>query len=107
VIGDGFEDFVMPTHSRITALNYFDDIGGQGPTITFSQYPDFYEYRIISKKGDDWTFDKFGPFIDKTIDQVFVCTGIHYIDLSRSESILSANQLPSFGDYLISVSIRG
>lgn len=59
------------------------------------------------KKEGEWVFDKFGPFIDKTIDQVFVCTGIHYIDLSNSESIASEDEVPSYGDYLIAVSIRG
>ena len=46
-----FEDFVMPTNSRITALNLYG-----GNTLTYSQYPDFYEYRVIKKINGTWTF---------------------------------------------------
>ena len=45
--GPNFQDFIMPTHSRITALSFYD---GGIPTITYSQYPDFYEYRVLVLK---------------------------------------------------------
>ena len=35
---------MFPTHTRVTALNFYG-----GDTITYSQNPDFYEYRIIKK----------------------------------------------------------
>ena len=38
--------------------------------MTYSQYPDFYEYRTLVKENNstEWKFGKFGPFIDKTED---------------------------------------
>ena len=39
-----WEDFMMPTTSKITALNFHS-----GNTLTYSAYPDFYEYRILVK----------------------------------------------------------
>lgn len=75
-----YEDFILPTHSRITALNLF------GSTLTYSQYPDFYEFRVLQKNGDKWQIESLGPFIDKTIDQVYACTGLHYLDLTSNKN---------------------
>ena len=78
-----FEDFVFPTKSRITAIHFYG-----GDTITYCQYPDFYEFRTLKRtlqrsrrrskdeNEDDtnnqtglykseWKFDKFGPFLYK------------------------------------------
>lgn len=96
-----YEDFVLPTNSRITALNLHD-----GDTLTYSQYPDFYEFRVLKRQNATWQFDQFGPFIDKTVDEVYVCTGIHYIDMDSNKN-LSEDVLPFFGQYVIIVSIRG
>lgn len=96
-----FEDFVMPTNSRITALNLHG-----GNTITYSQYPDFYEFRVIKKINGTWTFQDFGPFIDKTVDEAYVCTGIQYLDMDANKN-LEPGVEASFGEYAIVVSIRG
>ena len=103
-----YEDFVLPTNSRITALNLYD-----GDTLTYSQYPDFYEFRVLKKRNATWQFDQFGPFIDKTVDEVYICTGIHYLSYNPqyidvdSDKNLSEDVLPPFGQYVIIVSIRG
>ena len=75
-----FEDFVMPSYSRITALNLYAD------TLTYSAYPDHYEYRVLVKNEEGkWVYESYGPFIDKTIEQVYVCIGIHYIDMDSNK----------------------
>lgn len=68
----------MPSRNRISALNLYG-----GRTLTYSAYPDFYEYRILEKDPltKKWDFESFGPFLDRTVDDVFVCTGLLYIDL--------------------------
>lgn len=86
---ESMEDFEMPTHSRVSALNFYG-----GNTLTYSAYPDFYEYRVLSKDSlsKKWEDESYGPFIDRTVDDVFVCTGIHYIDMySGAKSKKSSN----------------
>lgn len=90
----------MPSNSRITAVSLFN-----GNTLTYSQYPDFYEFRVL-KRNETWDLVEYGPFLDKTVDEVYICTGIHYIDMDSNKN-LYANATPSFGSYAIVVSIRG
>lgn len=52
-----------------------------------------------------WNFGKFGPFIDKTVDEVFVCTGLQYLNMDKAEDVANGEQ--GFGKYLIVVSLRG
>lgn len=71
-----FEDFVFKTKSKVTSMNFYG-----GDTLTYSQNPDFYEFRVLKRnrnwtskengnlvKQPSWVFDKFGPFIQKQKD---------------------------------------
>ena len=68
----------MPTYSRVTALNFYG-----GDTLTYSAYPDYFEYRILVKdpKTKKWDQTSTGPFIDRTIDEVYICIGLHSVDM--------------------------
>jgi len=114
-----FEDFVMPTRARITALNLLSPSNrteggrGVGDKLTYSQIHDVYEYRTISKaeepndEGLLWQQGKAGPVIDKTDDQVYICTGLNYVDLKKRMVEESWPEEAEFGNYLIVISIRG
>lgn len=94
----------MPTYQRITALNLFG-----GDTITYSAYPDFYEFRVLKKvNGTTWEYESFGPLLDRTVDDIYVCTGIHYIDMKSTKSMRTEeNFSPIYGHFMLVVSVRG
>ena len=50
-----------------------------------------------------WQQTKLGPFIDRTLDQVYVCIGLHYVGLAAGVN----ETKPFFGDFLVVSSIRG
>ena len=61
---------------------------------------DYYQYRIIQRGFDIdgkvvWRQIQKGPVIDRRIDKIFLCTGLHYLDMGT--------KIP----YLIVVSIKG
>lgn len=64
-----FEDFVLQSKTKVTSINFYG-----GTRITYSQNPDFYEFRVIKKMPSPegsppiWVFDKFGPLIPKHKD---------------------------------------
>ena len=72
-----FEDFVVPTRSRITALKFYS-YSDDEEYMAFSQYPDFYEFRTYRKVKNVWRLDSLGPYIDKKQDQVFICVCVKY-----------------------------
>ena len=55
------EDFTLPMHSKISALNLYN-----GTRITLSYDPDFYEFRVLVKKKDEWVYGFHGPFMYKS-----------------------------------------
>lgn len=68
------EDFTLPMHSKISALNFYN-----GKTITLSYDPDFYEFRVLVKKKDEWVYGLHGPFMYKSQHQQYINTGLHYL----------------------------
>lgn len=87
-----------------------------GDTITFSLNPDFYEFRILKRnkewsskensylvKKPSWVYDKFGPFINKQKDQVFVSTGLQYVKMGIVNNTSDDSELEFRGDYLIQI----
>lgn len=94
-----YEDFKLDTSGRITAINLYG-----GDTLTFSQQPDLYEYRVLKRNATSgrWALGALGPFLDKTVDQTYVCLGLNYVGSQMTEE-----EGVSYGDYLLVVAIRG
>ena len=44
-----FEDFVFKSKAKVTSMNFYG-----GDTLTYSQSPDFYEFRVL-KRNKKWT----------------------------------------------------
>lgn len=97
---ENYEDIALPGGSSVTAINFND-----GTTITYSRYSDYYQYRILERYLDEesgktiWLETNHGPVLNRKVDKVFVCTGLHYIHINTKTTNLVVVSLRGL-DYL-------
>lgn len=82
IVNNYYEDFAIAGAFSISTVNFYG-----GDTITYSRNIDYYQFRIIKRRFDAskemavWEEVAKGPPVDFVNHKIFICTGLHYLDM--------------------------